>query len=73
MGAMQARKWLEGVVDGDPAKAVLKMYELANLENPPLHFPLGKDSLGVLKKKIESLTMAFRDYESWSDDLLAED
>ena len=48
------------------------MYEVANLDNPPFYLPLGKDAVGLIRNKLESLGSIVNDYEGWSEDLLAD-
>ena len=50
-------------------KGVTNVCQLATLDNPPLHFPLGKDAFGYIKKQLEALTKDMEQYESWSADL----
>ena len=50
-------------------KGVAKICQLATLDNPPLHFPLGKDAFGYIRKQLEVLTRDMEQYESWSEDL----
>ena len=50
-------------------KGVAKIYQLATLDNPPLHFPLGKDAFSAIRKELEVLTNEMEQYESWSADL----
>ncbi|KAF7795780.1 hypothetical protein EIP86_006947 [Pleurotus ostreatoroseus] len=50
-------------------KGVAEIYRLTTLDDPPLHFPLGKDALGLIRNQIEVLTNDMERYESWSADL----
>ena len=43
------------------------VYKLAGLEQPPLHFPLGKDSIEAAKTKSAALLEDTAKYESWSE------
>jgi NAD(P)-dependent dehydrogenase (short-subunit alcohol dehydrogenase family) len=47
---------IPGNQPGDPQKAVLAFIKLAETKNPPLHFFMGSDSVGMAKTKIETLT-----------------
>ncbi|KAH9929315.1 NAD-P-binding protein [Amylocystis lapponica] len=69
------RKWLGGdpVLRGDTAKATALFYKLVALPDPPLHLPLGKDSLALIKRKTTNLLADVEKYESWSDDIERED
>ena len=60
----------EVVFPGDVKKAVAKMYELTETENPPVRLALGKDAVGAIKAKLASLGANVENYESWSADLL---
>ncbi|KAI0820889.1 NAD-P-binding protein [Trametes gibbosa] len=53
----------------DPAPAVAKIISLSRLSNPPMHFPLGKDSVEFVREKIRTLTAEVEEYAPWSDDL----
>lgn len=53
----------------DTSLAVTKIIEFSRLASPPLHFPLGKDSIGLIREKIRALTEEIDQYESWSDNL----
>ncbi|MCZ8517925.1 MULTISPECIES: oxidoreductase [Paenibacillus] len=49
---------------GDPRKLAKALIQLAGSENPPVHLPLGKDTLDLYRAK----TAAFeRDIEAWFD------
>ena len=53
----------------DPVKASAKIYELSLLPNPPLHFPLGKDSFAIINSALKDFAASIEPYESWSDNL----
>jgi len=40
---------------GDPEKAALAVIQLADCENPPLHFFMGSDSFNLANNKIQIL------------------
>jgi len=46
---------IPGNQPGDPEKAALAFIKLAESQNPPLHFFMGSDSLGMANSKIEIL------------------
>ena len=50
-------------------KGVAKIYQLTTLDDPPLHFPLGKDAVSWIRNEIEVLTKNLEQYASWSRDL----
>ncbi|KAI0668252.1 hypothetical protein C8Q78DRAFT_993729 [Trametes maxima] len=53
----------------DPAKAVAKIIELGRLENPPLRFAVGKDSIVSIRGKLKKVEEELDAYESWSENL----
>jgi NAD(P)-dependent dehydrogenase (short-subunit alcohol dehydrogenase family) len=55
---------LHGNQAGDPAKLAQVILELTELENPPLHLPIGKDSLGMYRKNAQK---SGAEIEYWSD------
>lgn len=52
---------------GDPEKAALAFIQLAENENPPLHFFMGSDSFGMANTKIEILQKALSANETLSN------
>ncbi|RDX45561.1 NAD(P)-binding protein [Lentinus brumalis] len=56
----------------DTAKGAQKIYELTLLANPPIHMPLGKDSVGFIREYAAELTKTVEEYASWSDKLAYE-
>jgi len=42
---------------------------LSNVENPPLRFPIGKDSVQRVKLQLGLVKADVEKYESWSEDL----
>ncbi|RDX50936.1 NAD(P)-binding protein [Lentinus brumalis] len=56
----------------DPAKGVQKIYELTQLDNPPLRMPLGKDSVNFIQQFAAELTKSAEEYASWSDNIAYE-
>lgn len=49
---------------GDPQKLAEALLQIAQSENPPLHLPLGKDSLGAYQAKTANFA---KDIENWQD------
>ena len=45
------------------------VYKLANLQDPPLHFPLGSNAVGMAKSKAAALLADTEKYESWNEGL----
>jgi len=62
-------KMLRGEGMSDPIKGVEIIYRLASLPNPPLHFPLGQDSVSTMVDKAKKLLAAAEEYASWSEAL----
>jgi NAD(P)-dependent dehydrogenase (short-subunit alcohol dehydrogenase family) len=59
---------------GDPAKLAQVVIKLANSENPPLHLPIGKDSVDTFRKnaaKIEKEVAAWEEISSNTDHVKA--
>ena len=46
------------------------VYKLAGLEQPPLHFQLGKDAVGAARAKTSAFLADTDKYESWSEGLV---
>ncbi|KAI0666618.1 NAD-P-binding protein, partial [Trametes maxima] len=53
----------------DASKAIAKIIEVTKVANPPLRFAIGKDSIGLIREKVKSLTADIDEYESWSENL----
>ncbi|QEM04064.1 SDR family NAD(P)-dependent oxidoreductase [Mucilaginibacter rubeus] len=54
---------LHGNQPGDPAKLARVVLELANTENPPLHLPVGKDSLQTYRSNRDKVS---QEIEAWA-------
>ena len=52
---------------GDPARAAQAMYDVAQLENPPLHLPLGKAAVKGAREKFAALAQELAQYEAMGD------
>ncbi|KAI0642844.1 NAD-P-binding protein [Trametes meyenii] len=63
------RLWGTFALPGDPWKAVEAFYEIAALPEPPLHLPLGKDSVEFARRKAAKLTADTDKYEYFSENL----
>lgn len=61
------------VMPGDTGKAVEVIYRLAALPDPPLHLPLGNDSIAGVRRKTAKLLEETDKFESWSQGLDATD
>ena len=55
-----------GTQPGDPAKLAAVIVKLAASENPPLHLPIGTDSVKNLREKISMITREVDEWESIS-------
>ncbi|KAI0738900.1 hypothetical protein C8Q80DRAFT_217044 [Daedaleopsis nitida] len=63
------RRVLEKYVPfGDPRKDTETVHKLASLEDPPMHFPLGKDAMGIYRGKATQILGAVDKYALWSDE-----
>ena len=49
---------------GDPAKLAQAIIRVAKVDNPPLHLPLGNDTLGMYRQKIATIE---KEIEEWND------
>ena len=50
-------------------KAVEKIYQLSELEQPPTRLPLGKDAVQLARAHIAAVTNDLDKFESWSENL----
>jgi len=57
---------LHGNQPGDPAKLAQVIIKVANAENPPLHLPIGKDSVAAFRKKTEQVQKEVAEWEAVS-------
>ncbi len=57
------------LIAADPKKATIRFYELAHLPNPPLRFPIGKDSVASGREQIKNVIADIDQFESWSEGL----
>ncbi|EMD35542.1 hypothetical protein CERSUDRAFT_96656 [Gelatoporia subvermispora B] len=71
--AAAGRAWATTITEyedaDDPLKAVRRFYELVDLPEPPLRFPIGKFVVESLQEKAQSLLADANTYKSWSDGL----
>ena len=51
---------------GDPVKLAQVIIKVANAENPPLHLPIGKDSVAAFRKKTEQMQKEVAEWETVS-------
>ncbi|KAI9065957.1 NAD-P-binding protein [Trametes sanguinea] len=58
--------WATFEPPGDAEKAVEVFYKIAELPDPPLHFPVGDDAVSAVKQKIAQLEKVLQEYGSWS-------
>ena len=60
----------EGTLGGSPpAEAVQRIYKLSIQEEIPLHFALGKDSLGAIRFGVDRIGKDIEKYADWSEGL----
>lgn len=64
-GAFRQRmKQVDGKQEGDPTKASKAIFDITNLENPPLRLPLGKIAVISLTAKLDSVTKDLNDFKT---------
>ncbi|KAH9938707.1 uncharacterized protein B0H18DRAFT_866745 [Fomitopsis serialis] len=66
------RKYFEEDVLGvmqDPVQGVEVLYKIAELPNPPLFLPLGKDSVSMAKTRYAEMVESTNAVASWSEEL----
>ena len=67
VGPMRANAGaIHGNQPGDPAKLAKVIADLAHNDNPPLHLPLGTDSLATFKNNIEKTTKLIDQWQAVS-------
>lgn len=54
---------------GDPKKAMEVVYKLTELENPPVHFPLGPEAVETFKTKAAAYVADADRFADWNKDL----
>lgn len=52
---------------GDPVRAAQAMYDVVQLENPPLHLPLGKAAVKGAREKFEGILKELNEYAAVGD------
>ncbi|KIM89540.1 hypothetical protein PILCRDRAFT_190256 [Piloderma croceum F 1598] len=57
------------IIRGDPDKLAKRLYELANLADPPLHVLLGHEGPAMLNPKLERDAAERKKYASWAEGL----
>ena len=57
---------LDGNQAGDPEKLAQVILQLADSENPPLHLPVGKDSVDSFRKKVAQMSREIDEWEAIS-------
>ena len=55
---------------GDARKGAEAFYNIALVEKPPLHFPIGKMAVQYTKQKANRLLAETEEYAAWSDDMM---
>ena len=68
-GNVRRSIWEQFRPQGDARKGMEVIYKLATLEEPPLHFPLGKDAVNTVRAKTAALLADTEKYESWNEGL----
>ncbi len=57
-------KALAGQEEGDPAKAAQAMIKIVYEDNPPLRLALGKDALGIITAKLDTLKSELEQWQA---------
>ncbi|KAI0369414.1 NAD-P-binding protein [Pilatotrama ljubarskyi] len=65
--------WDKFRAPGDPRKAMEVVYEIAGMPDPPLRFPIGKDAISLIEKKLEETRDVVERCKPWSEDMLIAD
>jgi len=61
---LESLQALNGNQPGDPKKAAKAFYDLVQLENPPVHLPMGAISYNVIEKTTEALMEELKAFEN---------
>jgi NAD(P)-dependent dehydrogenase (short-subunit alcohol dehydrogenase family) len=68
----QRIKGVDGKQEGDPIKASKAIFDITNLENPPLRLPLGKIAIVSLTAKLDSVTKDINDFKKVAESAVYE-
>jgi short-subunit dehydrogenase len=68
----QRIKGVDGKQEGDPIKASKAIFDISNLENPPLRLPLGKIAIVSLTAKLDSVTKDLKDFRTVAESVVYE-
>lgn len=68
----QRIKAVDGKQEGDPIKASKAIFDITNLENPPLRLPLGKIAIASLTAKLDSVTKDLNDFKTVAENSVYE-
>jgi NAD(P)-dependent dehydrogenase (short-subunit alcohol dehydrogenase family) len=68
----QRIKAVDGKQEGDPMKASKAIFDITNLENPPLRLPLGKIAIQSLTAKLDSVTKDLNDFKELAESTVYE-
>jgi short-subunit dehydrogenase len=68
----QRIKGVDGKQEGDPIKASKAIFDITNLENPPLRLPLGKIAIASLTAKLASVTKDLNDFKTVAESVVYE-
>ncbi|KAI0328381.1 NAD(P)-binding protein [Cubamyces sp. BRFM 1775] len=61
--------WDSIVYPGDVRKGAEAFYKIAELPDPPLHFPLGEDASTLIRAKFAEIEQVIEDYRAFSEGL----
>ena len=60
---LRSLEQVSGHQPGDPVKAAQAMYDLVQLENPPMHLPLGEPAYRGIRAKLQNFLRELDDFE----------
>ncbi|WP_298146630.1 oxidoreductase [Flavobacterium sp.] len=66
----QRIKGVDGKQEGDPTKASKAIFDITNLENPPLRLPLGKIAIASLTAKLDCVTKDLNDFKTVAESVV---
>jgi short-subunit dehydrogenase len=66
----QRIKGVDGKQEGDPIKASKAIFDITNLETPPLRLPLGKIAITSLTAKLNSVTKDINDFKTVAESVV---
>jgi NAD(P)-dependent dehydrogenase (short-subunit alcohol dehydrogenase family) len=68
----QRIKGVDGKQEGDPTKAAKAIFDITNIENPPLRLPLGKIAIASLTAKLDSVSKDLNNFKTIAESAVYE-